>query len=247
MTIDPESIPDETFLAEASTDSLKALLLKLVESRDEEPIGQKVRFANEGLLPLFGELERRNPTPDVEEQISLVRGVWSSVWSTIPFQDILPGRLRDRSYQIFADNGFYANLARYKPGSKTPILNKLSRWLLSYDLMIIQTYSVGEDSQWNIENIGIRQKLRFASPPLTSQAAETWFDREVENYLDSSGDRSDSPIPTKNTSRATNKRYQKVFKARPELEHLYMDRDFRLVKTRREKSQRPSYTVAVRL
>ena len=132
------------------------------------------------MLPLFEELERRNPTPDVGEQISLVQGIWSSVWSTIPFQDILPGRSRDQSYQIFADNGFYANLARYKPGSKVLIFNRLSRWLFSYDLMIIQTYSVSDrdatdgDSRWIIENIGIKQKLRFGSPALSSQTAQSW-------------------------------------------------------------------------
>ena len=29
------------------------------------------------------------------------------------FQDMLPGRLREQSYQVFADNGYYANAAYF--------------------------------------------------------------------------------------------------------------------------------------
>ncbi|MGB5975189.1 MAG: hypothetical protein WBG38_17820, partial [Nodosilinea sp.] len=118
-------------LAAADTATLKSSLLKQVEARDAEPMAKKVRFGNEILMPLFNELETRNPTPDLYQQVPLLKGIWFPVWSTNPFQDILPGRVRDESYQIFGDGGFYANLARYKPGRKAPLLSWISRWLLS--------------------------------------------------------------------------------------------------------------------
>ncbi|MGB3202512.1 MAG: hypothetical protein WBA99_16520, partial [Nodosilinea sp.] len=129
-------------LAEASTLTLKSSLLKQVEGRETDSMAKKVRFANETLQPLFDELERRNPTPNLSQQIPLLKGIWQPVWSTIPFQDIIPGRVHHESYQIFDDNGFYANLARYKPGRKAPLLSSISRWLLSYDFMILQSYGV---------------------------------------------------------------------------------------------------------
>ncbi|WP_289500572.1 hypothetical protein [Gloeocapsopsis sp. IPPAS B-1203] len=39
---------------------------------------------------------------------------------------------------------------------------------------------------------------------------------------------------------------EKTYLATPQLEHLYVDRDFRIVKTQREAAQRPSYTIAIR-
>jgi hypothetical protein len=267
-------------LTQASTESLKTLLLKLVTHREAEPMAKKVKYLNEHLLPLFQELERRNPAPDVTQQVPLVQGIWRSVWSTIPFQDILPGRVRDQSYQIFASNGLYANMARYRLGHKQPLLNWVSRWLLSYDLMILQTYAVSEKSgdeesgndrfgsekanlgenftaeltsgQWNIQNVGIRQVLHFGPASFDAQAANDWFQKAVAAYQQSpsvknSGKDSNVTTPTKGISRTLQKKYKKVSQARPMLEHLYIDNDFRLVKTLREKNQRPSYTVAVKL
>ncbi|WP_035984723.1 hypothetical protein [Leptolyngbya sp. KIOST-1] len=252
---------DSTALAEASTATLKATLLKQVEGRDSEPMARKVRFATETLLPLFNELEQRNPTPDLNQQIPLLKGIWWPLWSTIPFQDIIPGRVHDESYQIFDDNGFYANLARYKPGRKTPILSWLSRWLLSYDFMIMQSYGVktlaaadhpsapgqvGQD-YWEIQNLCIRQGLRLGSPSFNAEAAQAWFNLTVAQYQKDPEFQSQTAIPTPGKNRVRAKQYQKIAEARPRLDHLYIDQDFRLVKTQREKSQRPSYTVAVRV
>lgn len=246
-------------LSAASTEDIKAQLLELVDGQDEEPISQRVKLLNEQLLPLFQELERRNPTPDIAQQVPLVQGIWHSVWSTIPFQDILPGRVRQQSYQIFADNGLYANMARYRPGHKQPWLNWASKWLLCYDLMILQTYAVNTaiadiesppesvGHQWNIENVGIRQILHISPAPLSVSAAKAWFQKAVEKYQQSPEGQQSTAVPSGGTSRAMKKRYQKVAEARPQLEHLYIDRDFRLVKTLREENQRPSYTIAVRL
>ena len=42
------------------------------------------------------------------------------------------------------------------------------------------------------------------------------------------------------------KKVEKILQATPQLEHLYCDRDFRIVKTQRESKQRASYTIAIR-
>ena len=226
-----------------STEKLKQELLKRTATKDTEPLKQKVDLAKE-LAPLFAELSRRNPYPDPKEQIPLVLGVWMPVWSTIPFQDTVPGRVRDQSYQIFHDDGYYANVARYAPGHRIPWLQKLSSLLFSYDFMILQRFGV-VDEQWSIQNIGIKQSLRASAIPLSIDAADRWFTTAVQS-LPQSPDASIAPS-FKKGDRKTAKRYQKIFQATPQLEHLYIDPEFRLVKTRREASQRFSYTIAVRL
>jgi hypothetical protein len=247
-------------LAEASTASLKSSLLKQVEGRDAEPMGKKVRFAKDTLMPLFDELKQRNPTPDLHQQVPLLKGIWVSVWSTNPFQDILPGRVNHESYQIFDDSGYYANLARYKPGQKAPLLSWLSRWLLSYDLLIMQSYAVQSQAEtdhdqpvsasqdyWDIQNVCIQQSLRFGSRSFSPEAAQTWFKTTVAKYQQRADSSQTSTVSSPESGRITAKQYQQISKARPQLDNLYIDPGFRLVKTQREKSQRPSYTVAVRL
>ncbi|HEY9845657.1 MAG TPA: hypothetical protein V6D03_05610, partial [Candidatus Caenarcaniphilales bacterium] len=149
-----------------STEELKAKLLQLTKGRDAEPLSQKVLFYKNELAAPFSELSRRNPFPAPEAQVPLIPGVWSPVWSTIPFQDSLPGRLREQSYQIFHENGYYANMARYAPGHKLSWLQKLSAFLIAYDLMVVQTFKV-IDGQWVIQNVGIEQALRLSGIPLS--------------------------------------------------------------------------------
>ncbi len=248
----------------SSTEALKALLLELTTDRDGEAIAQKTKFASQVLDPLFQELARRNPTPQVRDQMPIVVGTWRSHWSTIPFQDLIPGRLHDQSYQIFADNGYYANVARYRPGHQTPILNRLVRQWIGYDFMIVQTYGVqapdpasdrpeeAQAERWAIQNVGIKQALRFGPGHLSPSMAQRWFEAAVLGYQ---RDRNPTPLPKAaiiGATRASNpaalaKRYQKVLQSQPVLEHLYIDPEIRLVRSRREASQRPSYTVAVRL
>ena len=243
----PTLAPDS--LATLSTEELKTQLLDLVKGQDELPVGKKVRFFKERLAPFFDELQKRNPTPNVYEQIPLVQGVWLSVWSTIPFQDMLPGRVRSQSYQIFADNGYYANLARYRPGHKTPLVGWFAERFISYDLMILQTYAVGDapdesaKQTWEIKNIGIKQKLKIGAIALTPEDSQNWFEQAMTEYQE----KQDASLDIQNFDRATAKKYERVYKAKPELEHLYIDRDFRLVLSRREKSQRPSYTITTRI
>ncbi|UBF23873.1 hypothetical protein K9N68_19180 [Kovacikia minuta CCNUW1] len=235
-------------LHQKSTEELKQELLMLAQDRDTEPFGKKVKFFKDELEPIFEELSLRNPVPDPEEQAALISGVWTPVWSTIPFQDAIPGRLREQSYQIFHDDGYYANIARYTPGSKLPFLQKLQSFLLAYDFMIVQKYGVSDD-RWSIENIAIKQKFRFGGVPLSVEKAEEWFTQVVQSKLDAAADVEDfSEIPEfQNLDQNTAKRFKKTFRATPLFEHLYFDRDFRLVKSKREAKQRPSYTIAVRV
>ena len=229
-------------LTHKSTDELKQELIHQVHARDGEALGKKVAFAKTELMPWFDELSRRNPFPNASEQIDLVVGVWSPVWSTIPFQDIFSGRIHEQSYQIFQANGYYANMARYAPG-KLPLLKRFIEKLVAYDFMILQKFEVRSE-QWFIQNIGIQQGFRLNLSPLSSEKAQAWFESAVQKQL-VKGEANTTPDFQK-LDRSTAKKYEKIFQATPQLQHLYIDRDFRLVKTQRSAKQRPSYTIAVR-
>ena len=229
-------------LIHKSTDELKQELIELVRDRDGEALAKKVAFAKIELMPWFDELSRRNPFPNAIDQIDLVVGVWSPVWSTIPFQDIFPGRIHEQSYQIFQANGYYANMARYAPG-QLPLLKRFIEKWVAYDFMILQKFEV-RSGQWFIQNIGIQQGFRLNFSPLSIEKAQAWFESAVQKQL-AKGEANTTPDFQK-LDRSTAKKYEKIFQAIPQLEHLYIDRDFRLVKTQREAKQRPSYTIAVR-
>jgi hypothetical protein len=231
--------PNTEQLSQKSTEELKQNLLQLTQGRDFQPLKQKVQFYQEHLEPIVTELSRRNPLPQAQEQLDCILGVWTPVWSTIPFQDILPGRVGSQSYQIFHDDGFYANIARYAPGSKLKLgwLQKLASVLLAFDLMIVQKYGV-ENGQWRIENISIKQALRWQGASLTISKADAWFTKVAQS--------SSQAVDLKNLNNSTAKKLKTSFGATPQFEHLYMDPDFRIVKTRREAKQRPSYTIAIR-
>jgi hypothetical protein len=233
-------------LSQKSTEELKQELLDLTCDRDADPMSQKVQFYKDQLAPWFEELSRRNPFPDAADQVRLVPGVWMPVWSTIPFQDIFPGRVYDQSYQIFQADGYYANMARYAPGSKLPIFQKLAAKLLTYDFMILQKFEVVE-GQWYIQNVAIKQAFRINVSPLTIDKATTWFNQAVRSQLQKSAEAIEQKPNFEKLDKSTARKYEKIFQAKPQLQHLYIDPDFRLVKTQREAKQRPSYTIAVRL
>ncbi len=232
-------------LNKLSTEELKSKLLELTKDRDTDPLSKKIQFYKNELKPFCDELSRRNELLNAEEQLPIVVGLWLPVWSTIPFQDILPGRIHEQSYQIFHNDGYYANIARYVPGHKVGFLQKLSSFLLVYDLMLIQKYDV-QNGQWFIQNVGIEQAFRMRYP-LTADKAEDWFTKIAESKLKTSSQTDPLQTPDlKNLDEATVKRFKQAYLATPQLEHLYIDRDFRLVKSQREAKQRPSYTIAVR-
>jgi len=233
-----QSFPSKP-LSQMSTEALKQEILALTQDRDADPMSQKVRFYQEQLEPWVTELSRRNPYPVPADQVPLVVGVWSPVWSTIPFQDILPGRLRDQSYQIFHGNGYYANIARYAPGSRVLLLRQLTSRLLAYDFMIVQRFAVA-DGRWQIKNVSIQQAVRWRGQPLDMERADRWFSEATPT------DAEVAPLDVSQLAPNIAKQSQKIAQARPYLEHLYIDPDFRLVKSQRETKQRPSYTIAVR-
>ncbi len=231
-----------------NTEELKQKLLQLTQDKDSQPLKQKVQFYQECLAPIVTELSQRNPFPQVEEQVPLVLGVWKSVFSTIPFQDTLPGRLPEQSYQIFHDDGFYANMARYAPGNKLKFgwLQKLASAFLAFDLMIVQKYQIKAD-EWLIENIGIKQALRWQKIPLSIEKADNWFTKVVKSYQNTETANNYTQVELKNLDSSTAKKYKTALGATPEFEHLYIDNDFRIVRSRRQAKQRNSYTIALRI
>lgn len=239
----PSAATNHLNLDVLSADQLKAALLEQVQDRDQEPMSRKVKRVGQDLDPYFQALSRLNPHPDPQDQEPLLPGIWISIWSTNPFQDIFPGRIPDQSYQIFAESGYYANIARYAPGSRVPILKLLMERLLAYDFMIIQKFKI-QEGQWLIENVAIKQALRWRQQPLDSTRAQNWFQRALNPLQKGSDHSSTSP---KAKDKRTAKQFEQIAKARPYLEHLYIDPHFRLVKTQRDPKQRPSYTVATRL
>lgn len=230
-----------------STQEIKNELLEMVKGRDTEPLSTKVNFSKNELLPYFEELSQRNPFPIVEEQLPIVLGVWVPIWSTIPFHDNLPGRIREQSYQIFHDDGYYANIARYAPGHQSSFWKEVSSRLPAYDFMVMQKYAV-RNNQWCIQNVGIFQAFRNREIPLSIDEADNWFTDVVNAKVKPALQKGDLPetLKLENLDRNTVKKYEKTYLANFSLEHLYVDRDLRLVKTQREASQRPSHTIAVR-
>ncbi len=230
-----------------TTLELKNQILELVKNRHLEPLKAKVEFYKNELAPYFAELSQRNPFPKVGEQVAIAIGVWVPIWSTIPFQDILPGRIHEQSYQIFHNDGYYANIARYALGHESGFWRKFASKLPAYDLMILQQYSV-ENEQWNIKNVGIFQAWGNREIPLTIEDADNWFTKNVESKFKTASSKIDlqQELELEKMDRNTVKKFKKVYLATSFLEHLYIDNDFRLVKSQREVTQRPSYTIAVR-
>ncbi|MDZ8187362.1 MAG: hypothetical protein RMX96_21250 [Nostoc sp. ChiSLP02] len=230
-----------------TTPELKKHILELVKDRNTQPLKAKVDFYKNELAPYFTELSQRNPFPKVAEQVAIAIGVWVPIWSTIPFQDILPGRIQEQSYQIFHNDGYYANIARYALGHQSGFWRKFASKLPAYDLMVLQQYSV-DNEQWNIKNVGIFQAWANREITLTIDDADKWFTKTVESKLRKASSKRDlqQELQLENLDRNTAKKFEKAYLATSFLEHLYIDNDFRLIKSQREATQRPSYTIAVR-
>jgi len=242
-----ESVLRQDNLSYQTTEQVKNRLVELVRDRDVEPLNKKVLFYKNELAPVVEELIRRNPFPIVEDQVPVVLGVWTPIWSTIPFHDNLPGRVREQSYQIFQNNGYYANIARYAPGQRFSFLNNFSSILAAYDLMVLQRFKV-EDNQWRIQNVGIEQAFRKRDIPLNIDDAEAWFATVVASKFNAGSQKAEIPkeLKLENLDNNTVKKFEKTYLAAPLFEHLYVDHDLRIVKSQREAKQRPSYTIAVR-
>ncbi|MBD2449354.1 hypothetical protein H6G76_19750 [Nostoc sp. FACHB-152] len=235
-------------LTTSTTSELKNIVLEIVKGKNNQSLREKVKFYQNQLEPYFIELSHRNPTPNVAEQAAIVIGVWKSVWSTIPFQDIVPGRIDEQSYQIFHDDGYYANIARYAPGHQSNVLRIFTSKIPAYDLMVLQKYAI-KNEQWQIQNVGIFQAFKNREKPLTIEDANNWFTNIVKSKFQQPAAKIDlrQEVDLDTIDRNTAKKFEKAYLAIPTLEHLYIDNDFRLVKSQRETKQRPSYTIAVRL
>ncbi|KAM3098119.1 hypothetical protein ACKFKG_06785 [Phormidesmis sp. 146-35] len=236
---------DASRLNRLTTEELKNEILALTHDRDADPLNEKVLFHKNELSPYFEELSQRNPYPIAAEQIPVVLGVWTPYWSTIPFHDALPGRIHDASYQIFGNRGYYGNIARYAPGHQVKLLNRFSSFLAAYDFMVLQKFEVRE-GEWYIQNVGIEQAFKRREAPLTIEKAEEWFNTVVESRLSNQKTELPETLKLENLDKTTVKKFEKTYLATPKFEHLYVDHDFRLVKTQREAKQRPSYTIAIR-
>jgi len=240
-------VPETKPLTDYSTEELKQQLIEIAEPHDTDSLSEKIKFYQQTLSPVVEELATRNPVADLKEQAQLVVGVWTPVWSTIPFQDVLPGRRREQSYQIFREDGYYANIARYAPGMNFPLLRNFSLNLLAYDLMLIQKYEIAEEA-WQIENVAIKQALKLGASSLTLEKAQAWFEKVMTSPLeemDANATNVKLPFSKKATQKAS-QQLKGAAKAKPKLEHLYIDQNFRLVRSQRESKQRPSYTITVR-
>ncbi|RAI41375.1 hypothetical protein CH341_21850 [Rhodoplanes roseus] len=229
-----------------STAELKSRLLALVHGRHDARQSEKLALLDSELMPLFTALARRNPTPRVEDQVVAVQGVWTPAWSTIPFHDAIPGRVFDQSYQIFRHDGFYANIAHHVPGQRGGLMEKLRSVLAGANLMIIQKYDVAE-GRWLIRNIGIEVAVVRADRDLDIPAAQAWFAEVMAKKGDRYQEAADLGTPDLSAlDAAAAKKLGKTFKAQPEMANIYMDADLRLVTSRREANQRPSWTIGVR-
>lgn len=235
-------------LTNCTTSELKNKVLEIVKGKNNQTLREKVKFYQNELEPYFTELSRRNPISNVVEQATIVIGIWKSVWSTIPFQDIVPGRIDEESYQIFHDDGYYANIARYAPGHQSNFLRIFTSKIPAYDLMVLQKYAI-KNEQWQIQNVGIFQALKKRDKPLTIDDADSWFTSIVKSKFQQPAAQIDlkQEVNLDTVDRNTIKKFEKAYLSTPTLEHLYIDNDFRLVKSQREAKQRPSYTIAVRI
>lgn len=234
-------------LAMQSTQALKTRLLQLVEGQDDKRLSEKLALLDGPLAPYVDELTRRNPHPRAEDQVAAVIGVWTPVWSTIPFHHALPGRIPSQSYQIFRDRGFYANVAHHAPGHQNALLHRLTPLGLACNLMLVQRFEVA-DGRWLIENIGIELARGRRDKGLSIDDAEAWFDAVLAQKID----RAEAPNATlgapdlSGLDAASAKRLAKSFQAKPMMQNIYLDDDLRLIRSQREATQRPSYTIGVR-
>lgn len=178
----PTKTTDPSQLTDHRVAELKLILFQMIQGRDKDALKDKVQFYKDKLAPIVEELSHHNPFAIAEEQVSPISGVWSPIWSTIPFLDIIPGRLPSQSYQIFHEDGYYANIARYSPCSNIPFpwLQKLASILWAYDLMVLQKFEI-KDGRWQIQNVAIKTALRLSSVPLSADKADEWFTKVMQS------------------------------------------------------------------
>ena len=131
---------------------VKNEILARIQGRKSEPLNAEINFYKTELLPYFIKLSQQNPVFSVTEQLRLLVGVWTPIWSTISFHESLPKRIQEQSFQIFQQDGYCASIARYLLGKESSLSHNFDSKLPAYDFMVIQKYGV-ENGKWYLQNI----------------------------------------------------------------------------------------------
>ncbi|MBW4423451.1 MAG: hypothetical protein KME50_03035 [Nostoc desertorum CM1-VF14] len=219
-----------------------------VQGRNLKDLNDEIDFYKTELLPYFIKLSQQNPVFSVTEQLRLLVGVWTPIWSTISFHESLPKRIQEQSFQIFQQDGYCGSVARYIMGKEPDSSQNFQSTLPAYDFMLIQKYEV-QNGRWYLHNIDRFQAFKNREIPLTLESVYNWFTNKVNTKVKVNAPKLDLTKVQKlenleanhaNELNKTSLVTSQVF------EHLYIDNDLRLVKTQTDASHLPSYTIAVR-
>ncbi|MHC5615138.1 MAG: hypothetical protein ACYTXA_30210 [Nostoc sp.] len=219
-------------------------ILARVQGRNPEALNTEINFYKTELLPYFIRLSQQNPVFSVTEQLRLLVGVWTPIWSSISFHESLPKRIQDQCFQIFQQDGYCASVARYILGKESSLSHNFQQSKLpAYDFMVIQKYEV-KNGKWYLQNIDRFQAFKNREIPLSLESVYSWFTNVVNMKVKPNASKAlkleNLEINHVNEFKKTSLATSQVF------EHLYIDNDWRLVKTQTDASHLPSYTIAVR-
>ncbi|MGF2011778.1 MAG: hypothetical protein RMX25_009835 [Nostoc sp. DedVER01b] len=226
----------------------KKEILARVQGRNSEDLNAEINFYKTELLPYFIKLSQHNPVFSVTEQLRLLVGVWTPIWSTISFHESLPKRIQDQSFQIFQHDGYCGSVARYVMGKEPSLSQNYQSNLPAYDFMLIQKYGV-QNGKWYLQNIDRFQAFQNREIPLNLESVYNWFTNVVNTKVKLNSPKFDLPkaLELKNIDTNDAQELQKTSLASSQIfEHLYIDNDWRLVKTQTDASHLPSYTIAVK-
>lgn len=227
---------------------VKNEILARLQDRNPEPLNAEINFYKTELLPYFIKLSQHNPVFSVTEQLRLLVGVWTPIWSTISFHESLPKRIQDQCFQIFQQDGYCASIARYILAKESSLSQNFQSQLPAYDFMVIQKYGV-QNGKWYLQNIDRFQAFKNREIPLTLESVYNWFTNVVNTKVKPNASKVALPkaLNLENIEINDAKEFQKTSLATSQVfEHLYIDNDWRLVKTQADASHLPSYTIAVR-
>ncbi|MEH2248933.1 hypothetical protein [Nostoc sp.] len=235
-------------LSTTKTLKVKNEILARVQDRKPETLNAEMKFYITELLPYFIKLSQHNPAFSVTEQLRLLVGVWTPIWSTISFHESLPKRIQDQSFQIFQRDGYCASIARYILGKESSLSHNFESNLPAYDFMVIQKYGV-QNGKWGLQNIDRFQAFKNREIPLTLESVYNWFTNVVNTKVKLNTSQLVLPKAVKLENLEINhaNEFQKTSLATSQVfENLYIDNDWRLVKTQTDASHLPNYTILVK-
>ncbi|MCC5647527.1 hypothetical protein LC607_32395 [Nostoc sp. CHAB 5824] len=223
-------------------------ILARVQGRKPEALNDEINFYKTELLPYFIKLSQQNPVFSVTEQLRLLVGVWTPIWSTISFHESLPQRIQEQSFQIFQHDGYCASVARYIMGKEPPLSQNFQSRLPAYDFMVIQKYEV-QNGKWYLQNIDRFQAFKNQEIPLSLESVYNWFTNVINTKVKLNASKSLLPkaFNLENIEMNHANEFKKTSLATSQVfEHLYIDNDWRLVKTQTDASHLTSYTIFVK-